>query len=135
MEIVGAASANHGPLILPACGLAARLCCSKQNNQGITLVARSCITELRRAGTGWDLDRYGWPRVAGYDAVVLANALGYRALLRDLSASAPGDANWMTHVMSLQAVHGLLFSHQSGTRTGPIPSTRSMARLLSGDSR
>lgn len=86
----------------------ARLANAWLTQSGITLVARSCITELRHTGTGWDLVAADGRTWQGFDAVVLANALGCRALLRDVSAAAQIDANWMTHILSLQAVHGLL---------------------------
>ena len=42
----------------------ARLANAWLKQPGITLVARSCITELRHTGTGWDLVAAGWPHVA-----------------------------------------------------------------------
>lgn len=75
---------------------------------GITLETQACISEVRHQGGAWSLVSVDGRVRPGFDAVVLANALGCKTLLRSMAEPAGIDPVWLTRVQTLSAVHGLL---------------------------
>lgn len=75
---------------------------------GIAFEPLVCVSRIQNQDDAWDLvatDGRAWQ---GYDAVVLANAMGCKELLRTLSGPAGIDPAWMAHLSTLNGVHGLL---------------------------
>lgn len=90
---------------------------------GIRFVGNSAVATLRHASDFWQLHDPEGQDLGQFELVVLANAMGSQALLKNLPADAPLEPDLQAKLAALQAAHGTL-SYGSYAQTIPgVPTT------------